>query len=138
MDPPKLFELLARLAQHSHNFSIQTELVYAAGKCIGTIQDLIRWRGNANRPRCARRHRSRGLRWLVADRGSSVRIQRHVDGDLAEELTIAIKNLDSPVATVRHIDITFGIDCKAMRSTKLAGLVAGLAPGLDPVAILIN
>src|SRR5208337_1568679 len=90
------------------------------------------------RPGRAGRHRARGCARLVADRRAGVRINRHVDGDLAQELALAVEHLDAPVTAVRHVDAPARVHRNAVRSVELSGAVAGLAPRLEPVAVFID
>ncbi len=51
VNPAELLQLLARLAKHAENFSIQAEFINAARESVGAIEDLVRARSDANDPR---------------------------------------------------------------------------------------
>src|SRR5450631_1290252 len=61
MDPPELLELLARFAEHAEHLAVEAQLVDAARKRIRAVEHLVGGRGDAERPRCARRHGAAGL-----------------------------------------------------------------------------
>ena len=65
-------------------------------------------------------------------------IERHVDGDLAEEFAVAVEDLDAAVAAVGDVDVSLGVGGDAVRRVELAGLVAGFAEGLEPFAVLVD
>src|SRR5713226_9063397 len=138
VNPAELSELLAGLAKDAENFSVESEFVDAAGKTVGAEEDLMRAGGDANGPGRAGGHGAGGGGGLVADGGAGVGIDRNVDGELAEEFSVAIENLEAAVAAVGDVDIVLRIDGDAMRGVELAGLVAGFAPGLEPVAVLVD
>src|SRR5205814_2379991 len=75
---------------------------------------------------------------LVAERRTGVRINGHVDGDLAQELALVVEHLDAAVTAVRHVDAPVRVHRNAMRSVELSGAVPGLAPRLEPVAVFID
>ncbi len=60
--------------------------------------------------------------------GTSIGIERNIDGDLAKKLAFSVKDLYPAVAAIRYVDISCGIDRDAMRHAELTGLVPGLAP----------
>ena len=64
--------------------------------------------------------------------------ERHIDGDLAQQSSIGIENLDAPIAAIGHIDVALRIGSDAVRRVELAGAAAGRAPLLHPVAILVE
>src|SRR5208337_2260178 len=138
VDPTELLELFARFSKHAQNLPVQAELVDPAWVAVGAEEHLIWPRRDANRPGCAGRHRARGRARLAADRRTGVRINRHVDGDLAQEVAPAVEHLDAAVTAVRHVDAPLRVHGNAMRSVELSGAVAGLAPRLEPVAVFID
>src|ERR1700727_1451773 len=79
-----------------------------------------------------------GLTRHRPDRGTSIWIEWHINGDLAKKLALHIKDLNTAVAAIRYVDISCSIHDNAMRHTELTGLVSGLAPGLQPVAVLVH
>src|SRR6185295_13034476 len=109
MNPSELFRLLAGLAKNTQNFSVEGHLVNPAGERVRSIQHLIGPRSDAKHPRRAvalsTRRRIRGQR--VSDCGHGARWNRNlsIDLDLAEQLSVRIKNLDAHVAAIGHIDI---------------------------------
>src|SRR2546425_10383665 len=138
VNPAELAELLAGLAEHAQDFSVETELIDAAGKSVGTIEHLVGSRRDANGPGRARSHGAGRRGGLVADGGASVGRGGNIDGDLAEELSIGVEDLDAPVAAVGDVDVVARVDGDAVRQVELAGLIAGFAPGFKPVAVLID
>src|ERR1700757_3174073 len=56
VNPAELFWLFAGLAEDAEDFSVKGQLVDAAGKCVGAKQNLVRPRGNTDRPGRARSH----------------------------------------------------------------------------------
>src|SRR5271163_3243578 len=79
-----------------------------------------------------------GLTRHRPDRGTSIWIERHVNGDLAKKLALHIKDLNAAVAAICYVDISCRIHGNAMRHTELTGFVSWLAPRLKPVAVLIH
>src|ERR1700733_11672214 len=79
-----------------------------------------------------------GLARHRPDRGTSIGIEWHINGDLAKKLALHIKDLNTAVAAIRYVDVSCRIHGNAVRHTELTGFVSGLAPGLKPVAILIH
>ena len=91
-------------------------------------------RAGLQQRRRARRHR---IGRLVAD--DLIRIGRHrrIDRHLAQELAIAVEDLDAAVAAVGNIDVSGGVRRDAMCRAELAGSVAAIAPGFDPEPVLV-
>src|SRR5205085_5050264 len=60
VNPAELLRLVPRLAEPSEHFAVERQFVDAAWIGIGAVEELlslcVRWR-DADRPRCARRHR---------------------------------------------------------------------------------
>ena len=94
--------------------------------------------GDANGPGRARGHGASGCRGLVADGRTSVGIDGDIDGELAQKFSIGIEDLDAAVATVGDVDVVVRIDSDAVRGVEVARLVAGFAPRLEPVALLVD
>src|SRR6202022_2553539 len=93
----------------------------------------------ADRPGRPWRHRPRNRRRrLVADCGAGVRVDRHIDRDLAKELAFFVEDLNPEISAVRHVDIPLRIGGDAVRGVELPGLIAGLAPRLEPVPVLVD
>ena len=72
VNPAELPGLLAGLAKHSKDFSIERKLVNAAGKRVGAEEHGMRAGRDANRPRRPRSKGARGGCRLVADGGTRV------------------------------------------------------------------
>src|ERR1700674_4353795 len=138
VDPAELSELLAGFAEDAENFSVEAEFIDAAWKAVGAVEDLIGGGRDANGPGCAGGHGAGGGGGLVADGGAGVGIDGNIDGELAKEFSIGVENLYAAVATIGDVNVVARIDGDAVRSVELAGLVAGLAPGLEPVAVLVD
>src|SRR5207247_11157064 len=119
------------------NLAVQGELVDPARVSIRAEQHLIWPRRDANRPGRAGRHRACGRTRLVAERRTGVRINWHVDGDLAQELALVVEHLDAAVTAVRHVDAPLRVLRNAMRSVELSGAVAVLAPRIELVACYV-
>src|SRR5205807_4543435 len=98
----------------------------------------MRRRRNADGPGRAWRHGSSCLCGLVADGRAGIRINRHVDGHLAEKLPFPLEDLDATVASVGYVNVSLGIDGDAVRRVELTRLVARLSPRFEPVAVLID
>ena len=92
-------------------------------------------RAGLQQRRYVARHRIGGF---VADHHAGIGRHRHIDGDLAQELAVAVEHLDAPVAAVGDIDIALGVGADAVRRAELARLAAAVAPGLHPVAVLVD
>src|SRR5712691_12626291 len=105
VNPTELAELLAGLAEHAQDISVEAELINAPGKCVGTIEHLVGSGRDANGPGRARSHRAGCRGGFVANGGASVGGNRTSDGDLAEELPIGVEDLDAPVAAVGDVDV---------------------------------
>src|SRR5438876_386994 len=138
VDPTELLEVFAGFSEHAQDLAVQAELVDTAWVSIRAEQHLIWPRRDANRPGRAGRHSARSRARLVADGRTGGRINGHVDGDLAQELALAVEHLDAAVTAVRHVDAPLRVHCNAMRSVELSRAVAGLAPRLEPVAVFID
>jgi hypothetical protein len=140
VDPAELFQLLAGGTEYAQDFSLQTQLVNSPGIGVRAVKHLVWGWCNAYRPGGARRHQliagSQRL-GLVADGRLGVGIKRYIDGDLAKVLSVGIEHLNTPVATVRDVNVVLRVDGNTMRSFELPGSIAGLSPGFDPLAILI-
>ena len=65
-------------------------------------------------------------------------IERHVDGDLAQKLSLSIEHLDSAVTAIRHVDISLSVERNAMRSIELPGFASRLTPGFEPFTIFVD
>src|SRR5437763_5211948 len=88
VNPSKLLELLARLAEHSQEFSFERQLIDASGKGVRGIEHLV-WSGSdADSPRRSRRHGPGGLRWLATDCGARIGIERDIDCDLTQKFSV--------------------------------------------------
>ena len=64
-------------------------------------------------------------------------IERHVDGDLAQKLSLSIEHLDPPVAAIRHVDTSPSVDRNAMRGIELPSFAASFTPGLELFAVFV-
>src|SRR5256886_2929931 len=138
VNPSELAGLFAGFAEDAEDSSIKRKFVDAAGKSVGSIEDLI-WSGrDAESPGRAGRHRASCGRRFVADGGAGVGGRGNIDCELAEKLSVGIENLDAAVAAVGDINVVLRIDGDAVRDVELAGLIAGFAPGLEPIAVLID
>src|SRR2546421_6043778 len=80
---------------------------------IGAIEILMRSRSNADRPRSAN---------LIIDRF---------------ELQIIVKDLDSPVAPVSHVYVTFGVGRNRVGKVQLSGLRTFRSDGGDISSVLV-
>jgi len=65
-------------------------------------------------------------------------IERHVDGDLAQKLSLSIEHLDSPITAIRHVDISLSVERNAMRSIELPGFASRFTPGFEPFTIFAD
>ena len=65
-------------------------------------------------------------------------IERHVDGDLAQKLSLSIEHLDSAVTTIRNLDISLSVERNAMRSIELPGFASRFTPGFEPFTIFVD
>ena len=74
----------------------------------------------------------------VADCRPGIRLDGHVNHDLAQKFSLAIEYLNTTIATVSNIDISLRIHGDAVRSIDLTGLVTGFAPRLEPVPFLVD
>src|SRR6266702_2098246 len=138
--PSQLLRLLPRLAEHAEHLPVQAELVDAPRVRIRREQHLVGPRRDADRPGRARGERAR-LRvgvGLVADRGWGVRVERYVDGDGAQESAVPVEHLDPSVETIRDVDVAPRIGRDVVRGIEIAGLVAALAPRLDPQTVPVE
>src|SRR5260370_3556550 len=138
VNPAELAGLLAGLAEDAENFSVEAEFVDAAGESVGGEKNLIGAGGDAESPRRAGRHGAGCGSGLIAYSGAGFGGSGNVDGDLAEEFPVGVEDLDAAIAAIGDVDIVLRVDGDAVRRVELAGLVAGLAPGLEPVAVLIG
>src|SRR5258708_16382826 len=138
VNPAEVAELFAGFAEDTENFSIKAEFIDAAWKTVGAEEDLVGAGGDANGRGRAGGYGAGGGGGLVADGGASIGIDGNIDGDDAKEFSISIEDLDAAVAAVRDVNIVVRIDRDAVRGVELAGLVAGFAPGFEPVAVLVH
>src|SRR5258708_4044082 len=138
VNPAELSELLAGFAEDAENFSVERELVDAAGEAVGAVEDLTGRGRDAKGPGRARGHGARGRGRLVANGGAGIGIDGNIDSDSADEFSVGIEDLDAAVATVGDVDVVLGIDGDAVRGVELTGLIARLAPRLEPVAVLVD
>src|SRR6266403_1064157 len=125
VNPAELAELLAGLAENAENFSVEAELVDAAGESVRGEEDLVGAGRNTESPRSAGGHGSGVGSGLVADCGAGGGGNGNVNGDLAEEFSVGVEDLDAAVAAVGDVDIVLRVGGDAVRSVELAGLVAG-------------
>src|SRR5476649_2791387 len=98
-------------------------------------------RRNADGPRRAGSKRARGyggLIWRITNGRPCSGRHRHVDSELALEVAFAVEHLDAPVASVGYIDTSLGVKRDAMGRVELTGAGAALAPGLNPVTVLVD
>src|SRR5437899_2120507 len=137
MDPAQFAELFAGFAEDAENFSIESQLVDAAGKSIRGIKNLIGRRCDTEGPGSAGRHRACGGSGLVADSGAGIRGNGYVNRELADKFPGSVEDLDAAVAAVGDINVVLCIHCNAVRSVELAGLSTGFAPRHQPVAVFI-
>ena len=138
MNPAELARLFTGFAEYAENLAIESELVDAAGERVRGIQNLIGSGGDADGPGGPRRHRASGGGGFVADGGTSVGWRGHVDGELAEEFSGGVENLDAAVAAVGNINIVLHVDGNAVWRVELAGLRARFAPGHQPVSVFVD
>src|SRR5712664_4131250 len=138
VNPAKLSELLAGFAEDAENFSVEREFVDTARESIGGVEHLV-WPGrDANGPGCAGCHGAGGGGGLVADGGAGVGIDGNIYGDDAKEFSIGVEDLDAAIAAIGDVNVIARIDGDAMRCVELTGLIAGFAPGLEPVVVFVD
>src|SRR5262245_19706554 len=133
VNPAELFELLAGAAEHAEHLAVETELVDTTRVGIGAVQHLVRRRRDADRPgragrKAAARRQVVGEVRFVADRRARIRIEWHIDLDLAQELALAIEYLNPAVVAVGDVNVAVGICRDAVGEIELTGLLAAFAP----------
>src|SRR6266446_2107967 len=145
VDLAELLELFSGLPEYAEHLAFQAELVDPARVGVGREQHLVGPRRDAQRPGRTRRHGQRAARGFeldevgpVADRRTRRRTVGHVDPYLAQERAVAVEDLDAAIAAVGYIDVAPGIRGDAVRRMGLAGLVAAVAPRLEPVAVAVD
>src|SRR5882672_4401277 len=144
VNPAKLLEFLAGLAEPTQDFSVQAEFVDAAREGIGGIQHLIRSGSNADRPGRAGSQlsckdvRPAEYRFRANRRDFLVIIKRHINLDLAEVLTFFVEYFDAGITAVCHIDISLRIGSNAVRRVELSGPVAGFPERFKPAAMNVD
>src|SRR5712664_3607128 len=138
VNPAKLSELLAGFAEDAENFSVEREFVDTARESIGGVEHLILPGRDANGPGCAGCHGAGGGGGLVADGGAGVGIDGTIYGDDAKEFSIGVEDLDAAIAAIGDVNVIARIDGDAMRCVELTGLIAGFAPGLEPVSVFVD
>src|SRR5262249_19781764 len=144
VNPSELLKLFARFAEHAEHLAVERQLVDPAREGVGGVQHLVRPGGDAHRPGRPRHHDLVGQRvdlrdvGVVADRGLRLRIVGHVDSDLAQEGSLAVEHLDAAVAAVGDVEVALRVRGDRMRRVELAGLGTAVAPGLHPVAVLVD
>jgi hypothetical protein len=62
---------------------------------------------------------------------SGVHYKRHINGDLAQKLSLSIEQLDSAVTAIRNVDISLSVDRNAMRSIELPGFASRFTQDLS-------
>ena len=138
MNPAELPELFARFSEDAENFSVEREFVDASRETIGAVEDLV-WPGrDANGPGRTGSHAASGGGGFVADGGAGVGIDGNIDRELAEKFSTGVEDLDAAVATIGDVDVVVCIDGDAVRGVELAWLVTRFAPGLEPIAVLVD
>jgi hypothetical protein len=65
-------------------------------------------------------------------------VERHINGNLAQELSLSIEHLDSAVTAIRHVDISTSVERNAVRSIELHGFASRFTPGFEPFAIFVD
>src|ERR1700689_4029969 len=73
----------------------------------------------------------------VADGNRTIRRCGYIDLDRVEQLARGIEDLDADVAAIRNINAILQIDRDGMQIVELTGSGSGLAPGSNPVAVLV-
>src|SRR6266852_3020757 len=138
VSPAELSDLLAGFAEDAENFSVEREFVDAAGESVGGVEHLILPGRDANGPGRAGCQGAGGGGGLVADGGAGVGIDGNIDGDDAKEFSIGVENLDAAIAAIGDVNVIARIDGDAVRCVELTGLIAGFAPGLEPVSVFVD
>ena len=67
---------------------------------------------------------------LVANCRTRVLVERHIDSNRTQELTIAVEHLNPTVAAVRYVEITLRIGRNIMWIVELARLIASITQDL--------
>ena len=142
VNPSELLELLAGLAQHADNFSVQREFVDAARDKHPTRRALESGPGVMQIAQGAP-----GAIVPVDDlRAGFVADGRHACSHnrtarliliWRKKFAVAVEHLNAAVAAVGDVDIALRIRRDAVRRIELAGPIAGLAPRLQPLAVLV-
>ena len=132
VDPAELLELAARRADHAEHLAVERQLVDAArdrrrrcrapGSGRGVMQ-IAHGAPGAKVPE--RRVRDRRVLPIT---GRIAVVERHVDGDRAQELAVAVEDLDAAVEAVGDVDVALRIGGDAVRRVELARLVAARRP----------
>src|SRR5262249_58466100 len=121
--------------------AVETELIDAARPGVGAVEHLVWPRRDADGPWRARRERAGlDLRLArdIADRRFGIRRHRHIDYDLAQEVTVVVEHLDAVIAAIGDIDIAIGVGRDRVRGGELPGATAAVPPGFNPVAVLVD
>src|SRR5579863_5279958 len=141
--PAEFLELLAGTPEQPKHLAVKRELVDAAWKGVRDVKHLVRGRGDAQGPRRAGRLGATGLQIvgqvrLVADGRLGVRRRRNVDADCALIFAVDVEDLDAAVIAIGDIDCAARVGDNVMQRAELAFAIAGLAPRLQPVAVLVE
>src|SRR2546422_8091288 len=128
MDPAQLAELFAGFAEDAENFSIESQLVDAAGKSIRGIKNLIGRRCDTEGPGSAGRHRACGGSGLVADSGAGIRGNGYVNRELADKFPGSVEDLDAAGCAGRGIKIGLLLPRHSVGGVVMGGRGTRVAP----------
>ena len=141
VDPAELLQLLAGLAEHAQDLALERQPVDAPRPGVGAVEHGVGAGRDGEGPGRARGESAAGdgrLVRYVADRRPRVGRHRHVDGELALEIAVAVEYLNAVIAAVGDVDVALGVGRDRMRRVELAGTFAAVAPRFEPVAVLVD
>src|SRR5258706_8566123 len=135
----KLFQLAACAANDSKYFSVERNFENSPGVSkFSNEKHLVGAGCDADRIGSAN-HRGEALAaWGVSVNRMSSGGRWHVDGEHTQNFSIRIEHLDTPIGAIADVEVVVAVRHNSMREAELSRRSSLFAPGLHPIAILVE
>ena len=138
MSAGELPKITSGASDDSKDFAVERDLEDPPGEgAFSNEKNLVGSGGDADRIGLPNHSGQALARRGDAIDGAGFGIGRYVNRKHAEKFTLGIEHLNAPIGAIAHVEIVIAVGHNGVRQVKLTRPRARLAPGLNPVAILV-
>src|SRR5882757_841689 len=135
----KLFQLAAGAANDSEHFSVERNFENSPRESkFSNEKHLVGAGCNADRIGSATHCGEALAAWSVSVNRMSSGGRWHVDGEHTQKCSFRIEHLDTPIGAIADVEVVVAIRHDRVREAELPLRSSLFAPGLHPIAILVE